>query len=316
GPREPGAKGTRTGRDRQSDRVRPCVPAPWWSRTAATASRRFSRVPAANPWSNRSDHGTATDGPARLRAGGPIPGQGREPTRPSCQPTAGVGHRDARVPRVGPRLGDGPARQRGASSPARGGGGGQTSYLEEGLGSPLGCDADPPVGTSFRLVPGSTLLLYTDGLVEKRGVSIQDGLERLETSSADCEQPIETFCERLLGSMVKGVIADDVALLAIRPVPLAGGPLLHVPAEPRMLAPLRHTLRRWLREIDAAPPVANDILVACGEVCANVIQHAYGAKEGLLEISLELSDGTAEVTVRDQGSWRPSSGIRGAMACR
>ena len=192
------------------------------------------------------------------------------------------------------------------------GGGGQTSYLEEGLGSPLGCDdPDPPVETSFRLVPGSTLLLFTDGLVEKRGVSIQEGLERLETLAADCEQPIETFCERLLGSMVKGVISDDVALLAIRPVPLAGGPLLHVPAEPRMLAPLRHTLRRWLREIDAAPPVANDILIACGEVCANVIQHAYGAKEGLLEISLDLSDGTAEVTVRDQGSWRPSSGIHG-----
>src|SRR5215218_7314460 len=157
--------------------------------------------------------------------------------------------------------------------------GGQTSYLEDGLGSPLGCDDPKPVETSFRLVPGSTLLLFTDGLVEKRGVSIQEGLERLEILAADCDQDIETFCEVILGSMVKGVISDDVALLAIRPVPLAGGLLLHVPAEPRVLAPLRQTLRRWLREIDAAPPVANDILIACGEVCANVIQHAYGAKE-------------------------------------
>jgi anti-sigma regulatory factor (Ser/Thr protein kinase) len=114
-----------------------------------------------------------------------------------------------------------------------------------------------------------------------------------------------------LGSMVKGVISDDVALLAIRPVPLAGGLRLHVPAEPRVLAPLRQTLRRWLREIDAAPPVANDILIACGEVCANVIQHAYGAKEGPLEISLDVRDGTAEVTIRDQGCWRPSSGVHG-----
>jgi anti-sigma regulatory factor (Ser/Thr protein kinase) len=189
--------------------------------------------------------------------------------------------------------------------------GGQTSYLEGGLGSPLGCDDPEPVETSFRLVPGSTLLLFTDGLVEKRGVSIQEGLERLEILAADCDQDIETFCEVILASMVEGVISDDVALLAIRPLPLAGGLLLHVPAEPRVLAPLRQTLRRWLREIDAAPPVANDILIACGEVCANVIQHAYGAKEGLLEISLGLCDGTAEVTVRDQGCWRPSSGIHG-----
>jgi integral membrane sensor domain MASE1/anti-sigma regulatory factor (Ser/Thr protein kinase) len=189
--------------------------------------------------------------------------------------------------------------------------GGQTSYLEGGLGSPLGCDDPEPVETSFRLVPGSTLLLFTDGLVEKRGVSIQEGLERLETLAADCAQDIETFCDVIVGSMVKDVISDDVALLAIRPLPLAGGLLLHVPAEPRVLAPLRQTLRRWLREVDAAPPVANDILIACGEVCANVIQHAYGAKEGLLEVSLGLRDGTAEVTVRDQGCWRPSSGARG-----
>jgi integral membrane sensor domain MASE1/anti-sigma regulatory factor (Ser/Thr protein kinase) len=189
--------------------------------------------------------------------------------------------------------------------------GGRTSYLEDGLGSPLGCDDPDPLETSFRLVPGSTLLLFTDGLVERRGVSIQEGLDRLELLAADCDQDIETFCERILGSMVKGIIADDVALLAIRPVPLAGGLHLEVPAEPRVLAPLRQTLRRWLREIDAAPPVANDILIACGEACANVIQHAYGATEGPLELSLGLSDGTAEVTVRDQGRWRPSSGIHG-----
>lgn len=42
-----------------------------------------------------------------------------------------------------------------------------------------------------------------------------------------------------------------------------------------------------------------------------MIEHAYGAKEGPLEISLDVSDGTAEVTVRDRGSWRPSSGLHG-----
>jgi len=191
--------------------------------------------------------------------------------------------------------------------------GGQASFLEEGLGSPLGCD-DPglPAEASFRLVPDSTLLLYTDGLVEKRGVSIDEGLERLATVATDGGQDLEAFCEQLLCSMVEGDTADDVALLAIRPVPLTGRPLLRVPAEPRVLAPLRQTLRRWLRESDADPHVANDILLlACGEVCTNVIQHAYGAKEGPLEISLDVRDGTAEVTIRDQGCWRPSSGIHG-----
>jgi anti-sigma regulatory factor (Ser/Thr protein kinase) len=147
--------------------------------------------------------------------------------------------------------------------------------------------------------------------VEKRGISIDEGLERLATVATDGGQDLEAFCEQLLCSMVEGDTADDVALLAIRPVPLTGRPLLRVPAEPRVLAPLRQTLRRWLRESDADPHVADDILLACGEVCTNVIQHAYGAKEGPLEISLDVRDGTAEVTIRDQGCWRPPSGIHG-----
>jgi integral membrane sensor domain MASE1/anti-sigma regulatory factor (Ser/Thr protein kinase) len=190
--------------------------------------------------------------------------------------------------------------------------GGQISFLEDGLGPPLGCD-DPglPAEARFRLVPGSTLLLFTDGLVERRGTSIDEGLQRLATVAMDCGQDIEAFCDQLLCSMVEDDTADDVALLVIRPLPLTGRPLLRVPAEPRVLAPLRQTLRRWLRESDADPHVANDILLACGEVCTNVIEHAYGAKEGPLEISLDVRDGTAEVTIRDQGSWRPSSGVHG-----
>ena len=190
--------------------------------------------------------------------------------------------------------------------------GDQISFLEDGLGPPLGCD-DPglPAEARFRLVPGSTLLLFTDGLVERRGTSIDEGLQRLATVAMDCGQDIEAFCDQLLCSMVEDDTADDVALLVIRPLPLTGRPLLRVPAEPRVLAPLRQTLRRWLRESDADPHVANDILLACGEVCTNVIEHAYGATEGPLEISLDVRDGTAEVTIRDQGSWRPSSGVHG-----
>ena len=88
--------------------------------------------------------------------------------------------------------------------------GGRTSYLEDGLGSPLGCEEPgPPVESKFRLAPDSTLLLFTDGLVEKRGVSIYEGLERLGTLAADCGQDIEALCEKLLRSMVEDDTADD-----------------------------------------------------------------------------------------------------------
>src|SRR6266480_3394368 len=165
------------------------------------------------------------------------------------------------------------------------------------------------IEVAAHLDAGSTLLLFTDGLVERRGTSIRDGLTRLKTLAADPGEDLEALCDHLLGSMVTSEVSDDIALLALRQVPLAAEPLLlRLPAEPHVLAPLRQTVRRWLREIDADPKVADEVLIACGEACANAIQHAYGAKDGLFEVNLVLSDGTIEVTIRDLGSWRPSSG--------
>jgi PAS domain S-box-containing protein len=188
---------------------------------------------------------------------------------------------------------------------------GVTSYLEGGLGPPLGTAAylGRDVDVTAHLDVGSTLLLFTDGLVERRGTSIRDGLTRLKTLAAEPGEDLEAFCEHLLGAMLTGEVSDDIALLVLRQVPLAAEPLLlRLPAEPHVLAPLRQTVRRWLREIDADPKVADEVLIACGEACANAIQHAYGAKDGLFEVNLVVSDGTAEITIRDLGSWRPSSG--------
>jgi PAS domain S-box-containing protein len=190
------------------------------------------------------------------------------------------------------------------------GGDADTSYLEGPLGPPLGAVAPPEdnLDATHQLATGSTLLLFTDGLVERRGRSIREGLDRLSSLATHSAEDLESLCDRLLLSMVGDQGSDDIALLALRPVPIAEEPLrLHLPAEPYVLAPLRQTLRRWLREIGAPPQIANEILIACGEACANVIQHAYAAKEGVLEIDLAVLDGTVDVTVRDHGGWRPLS---------
>ncbi|HVH53717.1 MAG TPA: SpoIIE family protein phosphatase, partial [Actinomycetota bacterium] len=185
------------------------------------------------------------------------------------------------------------------------------SYLEGGLGPPLGAVGFPDryLDVTYQLAAGSTLFLFTDGLVERRGATIRDGLDRLKTLVAASDEDLEAMCDQLLVAMVGDDVSDDVALLALRPIRLASEPLLlRLPAEPYVLASFRQTLRRWLREIGASPQIGNDIVIACGEACANVIQHAYGAKEGPLEVDLVLLDRTVEVTVRDRGSWRPSGG--------
>jgi PAS domain S-box-containing protein len=185
------------------------------------------------------------------------------------------------------------------------------SYLEGGLGPPLGAVGFPDryLDVTYQLAAGSTLFLFTDGLVERRGATIRDGLDRLKTLVTASDEDLEAICDHLLVAMVGDDVSDDVALLALRPIRLASEPLLlRLPAEPYVLASFRQTLRRWLREIGAPPQIGNDIVIACGEACANVIQHAYGAKEGPLEVDLVLLDRTVEVTVRDRGSWRPSGG--------
>jgi PAS domain S-box-containing protein len=194
---------------------------------------------------------------------------------------------------------------------------GSAFYLEEALAPPLAAMPHPEhYGEATASLPdGSALLLFTDGLVERRDASLLDGLARLRTVASDFEGDLEALCDHLLSSLVGHEVSDDVAVLAMRSAAFAGQPLhVRIPAEPHSLAPLRHTLRRWLRDAEVEEGPAYQVLVACGEACANAIQHAYGAAEGWMEVDLSLAEDVLNLTVRDSGSWRtlsPGGGGRG-----
>jgi serine phosphatase RsbU (regulator of sigma subunit) len=73
--------------------------------------------------------------------------------------------------------------------------------------------------THIRRVPaGSTLLLYTDGLVEDRLQLLDTGIARIgAVLRGNAEMPGEELCSRLIASV--GRRADDIALLLIRLAP-------------------------------------------------------------------------------------------------
>ncbi len=84
----------------------------------------------------------------------------------------------------------------------------------------LGFDPSTPrLALEIVAEPGTTLLLYTDGLVERRGQSIDEGLTLLHellTELAGADVDLESLCDELLARLLTDEPEDDVALVAVR----------------------------------------------------------------------------------------------------
>ncbi|MEU6072235.1 SpoIIE family protein phosphatase [Micromonospora sp. NPDC047074] len=80
----------------------------------------------------------------------------------------------------------------------------------------LGVRAPRPPDLEFVLPPGATLVFYTDGLIERRDATIDDGLAALATAAARVDDDLDRFCARLLVELAPPEIHDDVAVVALR----------------------------------------------------------------------------------------------------
>jgi len=190
---------------------------------------------------------------------------------------------------------------------------GASSFLEGG-GLPLGVRR----WSSYQeqtavLVPGSTLVLYTDGLVETRGSSIDEGLNRLaQTAAGKFSGSIAGLMDHVLAQVLRGANAeDDVAILAMRALPMDVGRLaIRLPAIPSSLSQLRQTLRLWLAAAGIRDDIVYEIVTASNEAGANAIEHAYGPEDATVSFEAGLVDDRVVVTVRDTGRWREPHPLR------
>jgi anti-sigma regulatory factor (Ser/Thr protein kinase)/putative methionine-R-sulfoxide reductase with GAF domain len=159
------------------------------------------------------------------------------------------------------------------------------------------------------LDPGSVLLLYTDGLVERPGESFDRGLARLtETVQHDYED-LEHLGDALVDVMLpEGPGADDAALLIARAMPLADELVAEFPAEIESIPVMRRLLARWLDEAGATRADVDDLSLACAEAAANAIEHAYGLAPGVIELRASPSNGGVKIAIRDFGNWRAPRG--------
>jgi anti-anti-sigma factor len=182
-------------------------------------------------------------------------------------------------------------------------------YLTGGAGAPLGLPHRPPyLGATTRVAPGTCLLLYTDGLIERRGQVIDEGLNHLAATAAELRgQAPATVLDGLLAAALPDTgPADDIALIAAhyRPAPLHQ----RLPADPAQLTSLRRAVRAWSCASALPAELSDDLQIALGEVVANAVEHAYGATDDQGEFTYHVShssDGAIDVEVRDFGCWRP-----------
>jgi serine phosphatase RsbU (regulator of sigma subunit) len=64
---------------------------------------------------------------------------------------------------------------------------------------------------------GTTVLLYTDGLVEGRDLPLDEGIARLRAALAElADRPLDALCDALIARLRPGGLQDDVALVALR----------------------------------------------------------------------------------------------------
>ena len=191
---------------------------------------------------------------------------------------------------------------------------GEARFVEEAASVPLGVMPGGYDEARVDIEPGSTLVLYTDGLVEDRGEPIDDGLERLRRAVVDGPDEPEAMCDHVLAAMGRTDRAsDDVAMFVLRTVAVEVEEMtLELSTQPRALTGLRRTLGRWLEAAGASAEESQDIRMAAHEAACNSMEHAYGFEEATFKLDATRDNGEVRIVVRDTGGWRePRKSDRG-----
>jgi serine phosphatase RsbU (regulator of sigma subunit)/anti-sigma regulatory factor (Ser/Thr protein kinase)/anti-anti-sigma regulatory factor len=195
---------------------------------------------------------------------------------------------------------------------------GTTRFLAGSGAGPLGTGSQqgPCTGT---LEPGDVIFLYSDGLIERPGLTLAGSMAELARVAADAAAnrilpasapatAAERVCRLTVELLSRTGYCDDITALAVeRRRDGVADIRLTVPSEVHSLRVLRQALTDWLVPLEPRPDDLDAVHMAVVEIVTNAIEHAYPeAEPGPIDFALSLlDDGQVECVVTDYGNWRP-----------
>lgn len=189
---------------------------------------------------------------------------------------------------------------------------GETEWLDAGLSGPLFGDPIPRRHANAAIRAGDAIILYSDGLIERRGQSLTEGLSRLEEAAArlGTDDPAR-LCRELISEFDPGDSrSDDIVVMVFKvrttPIQLYRQSFS---ARADQLREIRRSARDWLDEQGVDDAVAEDVILGLGEATTNVVRHAYPDNTGrLIDVRMRHGDSRLVVEVEDRGRWKEEDG--------
>jgi serine phosphatase RsbU (regulator of sigma subunit)/anti-sigma regulatory factor (Ser/Thr protein kinase) len=165
-------------------------------------------------------------------------------------------------------------------------------------GAPLGLGGRWQTG-QVRLEPGDSILMFSDGVVERRGRALNDGLDALVAVAAAAPSGDPRNLCSLATTAVPGSTDDDVAVLAVeRAVAQSRSATMLVPAEPTGPSRVRQWMSARLREWAVPEPVIGSAILCTSELTTNALLHAGTPAH----VHIDLNAERLLVSVADTGT--------------
>ncbi|CAM3971658.1 SpoIIE family protein phosphatase [Kibdelosporangium persicum] len=204
---------------------------------------------------------------------------------------------------------------RGHPPPLVVGANGDTRVLPQPSGPPLAFGDGEFMFADDVLWPGETIVLYSDGAVERPGRTIVEGIGELAACAAQVVRVNGTgqraladrICQSGLQLIEDGHAPhDDASLLAVTVLlPFVDPLVMAVPASPEKLTDVRRELGRWLTDLRLMEEDLVAVELSVIEAVTNSIEHAYAEPGGTVQVEASLDDiGRLHIEVSDTGTWK------------